>query len=194
MNHNKLKKYRRNASKLLAGLNDREYQQAVDWYSEAHDFAESLAVAYNVKLDKVAQVIAVLSPAVSWELNKKDANNLIAGFKQHIALDVRVSTYGQNKAKAINVLTGAQVLQPSAMKTFAFYTNILTAGMNDNVTVDRHAYKALHNIKRGGAVAPTKKEYEELEAAYQLLAEENNLTPPQFQAVVWVAYKKMVQR
>lgn len=194
MHKTKLKKYRNNANKLIDKLTDDEYDAAVDWYQEAHDFACELEITTGVKLDIVCQVIAILSPAVSWELNKKDAHNLLQCYESNLANKLKVSTYGANKDKALSVANELLTLQPTAMKTYAFYTNILTAGQNDNVTVDRHAYKALHNIAKGGSVRPSKKEYEELEEAYQILAKEHNLTPPQFQAVAWIAYKKQHKR
>ena len=191
---NRLNYYRKQARLLLDKLSSEEHDNAKYWYQEAHHEAMKLCRQHNITLNIAAQVIATLSPAVSWQQNLKDANNLIAGFNKGIQNLIRVSTYKANKRKAIAILYGDKTLEPSAMKTYAFYTNILTAGNNNNVTVDRHAYKALNNIAKGGSIKPTKAEYEELEIAYQILAREYGLTPPQMQAVVWVAYKKQVRR
>jgi hypothetical protein len=193
---NKLNYYRKQANKLLDCLTEEEYDKAVNWYAEAHEFAKDLAYQESITLDKICQVIAVLSPGVNWELNKKDAFNLCVAYKLGNGMDsyLKVSTYGFNKEKAIRILNGKEKLIDKAMKTYAFYTNILTAGNNSNVTVDRHAYKALNNIKKGGSVTVNKEEYKLLEHAYKQLAVEHNLTPPQLQAVIWVAYKKTHKR
>ena len=51
--------------------------RGLTWYYEAHLFASLLSQRYNIGITKVAHVISALSPAVSWEKNKQDAQNLI---------------------------------------------------------------------------------------------------------------------
>ena len=192
MHHQTLNKFRRNAEGYINSLTATEYNQAVNWYAEASDYAQTLSLMYPVTYDDVCKVIAVLSPAISWEQNKIAAKKLLNNYyngTQHT-----IAGYGANVKKALAILEGTTDLTNKSMKTYAFFRNILTAGKNDGVTVDRHAYKALHNVQAAGSVAVTKTQYKTLEEGYRLLAKEHKLTPPQMQAVIWVGYKKTVGR
>lgn len=187
-------KYKRNAAQYIAALTESEKQQAIEWYADAHKEALNLATIFAGKypLASIVKVIAVLSPGIQWEVNKRAAFCLLNNHAYNAGMTV--AGYGQNVAKAMAILDGAQDLLPSAQKTYAFYKNILTAGQNDGVTIDRHAFKALNNISKGGSVAITKKQYDQLELGYRQLADDYELTPPQMQALVWVGYKKVNNR
>ena len=167
-------------------------EAGLNWYSEANILANDLALQYYQDARTIAQVISALSPAVSWEVNKKDAINLTHGFSKSIARSIVVSTYGANKAKAISILAGIVEIQEKARKTYSFYKNIL---LDDNyVTIDRHAYKALHGIKKGGSEAITPKRYDSAVRAYQETAKQLGIKGYELQAIVWLQYKQEVGR
>src|SRR5687767_1063386 len=80
-----------------------------NWYIEAHNFAFILSQTYQINLDKVCAVISALSPAVSWDQNKKDAKALCQLFdlnlhNENVYQYHNFSTYGQNVQKAVNIL------------------------------------------------------------------------------------------
>lgn len=160
------------------------------WYQSANRFAVSLSNASGYTLDTICRLIAVLSPACSWEQNKTDAWDMATA--KGSLKDVTVSTYGANKAKAIDILEG----NPDAIggrKVTAFYHNILNPSCSDHVTIDRHAIKAAIGKKahKGGSLAPTAKQYNLASNLYKKLAAKHNLVPCEAQAVIWVTYKRI---
>lgn len=189
-----LNKYRRNATIFINSLTTPEKYQACHWYRIARQQAEEIGKETDFPIDIVCKVIAVLSVGINWKTNLKDARNLLNGYNRGIAEKIVVSTYKANKQKAINIINQTQDLLPSAKKTYAFYRNILNPYEDDTLTIDRHAYKALNGISKGGAVAISLTEYRKLETGYKILAEEYNLHPVSFQAMVWEGYKKHVKR
>lgn len=168
-------------------------QHGLTWYEDAYAFAQQLSNKYNVPIERVAQVIAALSPASKWERNKIDAEQLVASYyhRGYIgAVATTVTTYGPNKHKAINVLLGKQALTPdNGLKTYNFYNNILNPKNEFFVTIDRHAFNILSGNKKRGALKITAKDYYKACNVYRLLAKEKGLTPCQLQAITWVQYR-----
>jgi len=169
------------------------------WYLEAHKFAKQLSIEHNLSLDCVAGVIAVLSPACTWEQNKKDAEKVIQAYsllKTQGVKQVSVSTYAQNKLKALELIKDNKGLEATKtnLKTFNFSKNIINPLDDEHVTVDRHAVKALRGMKQGGSVNITAKEYKRAETAYKKTAKYLGILPAELQAVVWLAYKDEMGR
>ena len=185
-----------NLKQLIETVDINTIEHSKQWYVEARDFAQGLAMQYDITLSQAAQVIAALSPAVKWERNKQDATNVI----QCWALggtpeDVTVCTYGANKKKAFAILDGDTVInQKTSPKTYAFAHNIQYPYTSELVTVDRHAVKAYKGKQTGGREVIGAPLYRKVERAYRVLAEKEGLTPPALQAIVWVAYKEKVGR
>jgi len=173
-------------------------RDGLNWYNAANAFCEGLSNLYNVPMHQVCAVVAILSPAVSWDVNKADAERVIRAFStggEAKALNTKVSTYGNNRKKAVSVLLGAEFVKTRTnFKTYSFFRNILQPELASYVTIDRHAVKAYKGMKAGGSVTSTPKVYKLAEQAYKALAEHLNITPCQAQAVIWVQYKLEVGR
>lgn len=163
-------------------------EHGLQWYPKANDYAAELALAYSVSLDKVAQIIAILSPAVSWAVNKRDAESLL-----RLGERATVSTYGQNKSKALGVLWDLDQINPKALKTFSFYNNILKPKASaDYVTIDRHAIKAYKGLKKAGSVQITPKLYKTAANSYKRFAKALAIEPCELQAIIWLSYRANV--
>ncbi len=176
-----------------------EGYQGLMWYSTAHQFAKELAKQYKLPLETVTSVISVLSPAVVWDINKRDAKALIKAYYSRGFLGATattVSTYNQNKRKAISILLNKSELELTKTnnKTYNFHKNILKPTCLKHVTIDRHALKAFKGIKKGGSVFVSPSEYKRVGDAYRRTAEHLGLLPCQLQAIVWLAYKESVGR
>lgn len=176
-------------SKNLLGYLERAdvdtIEKGLNWYIEANSFAKELSLRSEFNtIDTIAQIISCLSPAVSWELNKKDATNLILSGG---SIQTVVSTYGFNKAKAIRILGGEEDLKLHARKTYCFYRNIMLD--SGYITIDRHAYKALMGKKKAGSEAITQKRYDTAVTTYMDTAKSVNLKGYELQAIVWLQYK-----
>jgi hypothetical protein len=150
---------------------------------------------YNVPADKVAKIVAVLSPVSKWERNKRDAWLLLswANLTEEQITNLPFGTYKANVRKAWRVYHDLEDLLPKSQKTFAFYRNIMLDP--DHVTVDRHAITAIGGVKflnkiasksASGAYSLTEYRYKKAADAYKNMANKYNLTPYQLQAIVWM--------
>lgn len=175
-----------------------ELEAGCRWYNEANQFAKQISYASGYSLNIVCRVVAILSPACNWETNKKDAARLIYACRDYIRgeapppHDVPVSTYGQNKRKAIDLLLhGIDTL--SGQKVTSFFYNIYKPDDTNYVTIDRHAIKAAigKQTHKGGSVSITKRQYEAAGKLYKRLAKKHNLKPNEAQAIVWLVYKRL---
>lgn len=120
-----------------------ELREGKMWYSNAFDTAKAIASRYDLPggIDTVAAVIAALSPNNRWNRNVRDAEALIRTYCAGGELDaLKVSSYGQNKVKAIRILKGESpddVL--GGNKVRAFYECIAN-GNSTAVCIDGHAF------------------------------------------------------
>lgn len=173
------------------------------WYPLAKEIATNIGLKYGVSTNTAAAVIAALSPNNKWERNCKDAENLIAayvagGIKQ--AADVKVCTYGANKAKALVILESEESGYDAILngrKVVAFYHCIM--GDDYAVVVDGHAYSVWIGERLTMKEVPAigKKLYaaivdDYVEAAGIINVMHGcNYTAAQIQAITWVAHKRI---
>ena len=191
--------------KLYRNATDQEQLEGAGWYVQAHEICKLIANKFSCPLPKVVGVVAALSPATNWQQNIADANNLILAWHHCIDPDqVVCTTYGPNKAKAINILNlngsnerdiEALLLHKSKVnKTTCFYLNILHPDNDDLVTVDRHAIRiALGNSIAVDNICMTEKRYRNITKAYQVAASGIDISAISLQAVVWCAYRRKMQ-
>ena len=185
--------------------NDSEQSAGRTWYTRAHKAALALSGPFACGVTTSAGVIAALSPNNKWERNLKDAQTLLDTFKTlgaYAATQVRVSTFDNNKAKALAIL---KLQSPSVtdvstvlngLKITAFYRCIL--GDSQTVCVDGHAY----SIWSGEHITTTKtpkispRLYAQIAADYtqaaQLISTPHDIIKPaELQAITWLAHKRL---
>lgn len=170
-----------------------------NWYTEANLFAQELSTKYRISLDKICGIIAGLSPAISWEQNKKDAEILALLYDLNLHNEAlehhRFSTYARNVLKCIDILNrDAEVIQAFSnkkcgFKTRYFYLNILKPTEQTGVTIDRHAVAIAEGRNYSEAKGLTPKQYNDYACQYIKIARENDLLAHELQAITWVAYK-----
>jgi hypothetical protein len=177
-----------------------EIQEGEDWYARANLIARNIGNAYNVDWETVAGVIAALSPNNRWDRNVADTERLVkaycaGGFD---ADAVKVCTFGNNKDKAIRILSGESPRDVlGGLKVQAFYGCIV--GDND-VCVDGHAY----SIWVGERIATSKtpkispKLYHSIASDYRVATDQINAItgkqylPSQVQAITWVVWRNQI--
>jgi hypothetical protein len=180
-----------------------ELADGATWYQRASKAAAIIASRYSLSADTVAGVIAALSPNNRWERNVSDADQLCRAFTLggYTAADrVKVSTYGANKLKALQILAGESPLDVlGGLKVRAFYGSII--GDDSAVCIDGHAYA----IWAGERIATTKtpkiglKLYNSISIDYIRAAVTingimgANYSPAQIQAITWLAYRRLVK-
>lgn len=156
-------------------------KRGLNWYKQANTFCKEIAHNTGLSVETVAMVVSALSPAVSWELNKIQAEQMINAFRDGLSLEtVTTSTYESNRLKAWDILQGKKVITVKSPKTYAFYRNLLLDV--DSVTVDRWMLRVMFNrpIKSLTAL-----KYRQCETILRDVANDLDLQPFQLQAITW---------
>jgi hypothetical protein len=175
-----------NIAAIYSSASEQDHN-AVNWYSEANEFAHDLAAKYTLPVDTVARLIAVLSPLQKWERNKYYAD---LALREHAATGIvprGCHMLSMNVAKAQDLLDGnGAKLGP---KTEAFYKNIL--GCRESVTVDSVAASiAIGWSDMPGGYKMSNACFDTIAQAYHLAASIVQLSPSELQAVTWVIARR----
>ena len=181
------------------------------WYSDAQKFTETLSLEFNnqISSNKIAGVIAALSPRNEWNRNKFDAVNLCKEFLSnkyyqlnlfgyHFLLNSKVCTFHANKSKAIKILLSDDSEIETILKgnkLINFYRCII--GDSEAICIDGHAFNIAANRVTSLAEVPpiSDKNYKIIANLYRetknfINKEYNlNLKTYQIQSVTWNKYK-----
>lgn len=182
----------RNITRVFRTASAYQIESAAQWYSDAYEVADALAVKHGLTVETTAAIIAVLSPMNSWGNNINLAARIIAGKGE-------ITTGGlpANIAKANRLIKGES---PSSVvggqKVTNFYRSILTRGA-EGVTIDRHAFDIAVNTRHTDATRPgiSKSLYAAISAMYTraavILSRETGMaiTAGQVQSVTWMAWR-----
>lgn len=187
------------------------------WYSDARTFASKLARKHGVSLEITAGVIAALSPGTEWTRNQRTADAFLRAYRD-CDLCARdrydLTTYGSRpiaKAYAIADLGTHGTPDPGTIehvlhgaKTVAFYRSIIDPDQTENVVIDGHGKSAALGVRVGNhdgyldtggksarpGIGVQRFEYAHLERAFLTAARKVGLLPAQFQAIVWLVWKR----
>jgi hypothetical protein len=184
---------------------DLERSNGKNWYRQAHRAALDLSGPFACGVITSAGVISALSPNNKWERNLRDAQTLFDRFKvlgADAASQVKVSTYGANKAKALTILKlqsptvddVAAVL--NGLKSIAFYRCIL--GDSQAVCVDGHAFSiwAGEHITTPKTPKISPRLYDQIADDYRAAARivstpSQPVNPSELQAITWLTHKRL---
>ena len=156
-------------------------KRGLNWYKQANVFCKEVAHNTGLKVETVAMVVSALSPAVSWELNKIQAEEMCNAFRDGLSLEtVTTSTYENNRFKAWDILQGKKTITVKSPKTYAFYKNLLLD--IDSVTIDRWMLRVMFN-RPLKSLTPLK--YRQCETILREAAIDLDLKPFQLQAITW---------
>jgi len=169
------------------------------WYQNARQASIELSGRYGINAMTAAGVIAALSPRNKWNRNLIDAENLINVFctaGADACSEVKVCTFGKNKAKAIAILElnslelDANESILSGPKLKEFFRCIVG---QDDVCIDGHAYSIWFGDRITLANVPSigVKLRRQIKTDYLAVAEHNNLTGYEVQAITWVAHRRL---
>lgn len=161
------------------------------WYFEVHDYCVSLSEKHGVPLIKVAAIMSVLSPNVSFVSNIKSLEAFL-----ETGGNCTVSTYSKQKAKADVIYTldnptedSVRLVIGKGLKTLSFFENIYRPHTSMSVTVDlwqvRWA-KSIRLIPKSAGEQPTIKQYRLISKRIQLRAKKLGMMPHEYQAMTWV--------
>lgn len=178
-----------NVLRVLDMATEDEWQQGMNWYSDAQALAVELAGMPNGRgdIERAAAVIAILSPMKEWQQNKQLARQAyrdggLSGGTFRPAV-VKVNRLLVDWVADIDgVVTGPKVR--------AFWAGIVSGGDTDTVTIDRHAFdvaigKRLSDAERNIGIGM----YRACERAYIRAARDRGLSAAQVQAITWTVWR-----
>jgi len=193
---------------VYALATDADIKAGKVWYSAARGYALRLARKHGVSLQVAAGVISALSPGTEWSRNKRNADEFIGHwrlFREAVLSRLDLTTYGRRPlTKAYAILTGSDIERTlNGDKTVAFYRSIVDPTQTSTVVIDGHAKSAALGVRVGNhdghtdagnvgtsGVKVNQFEYPHLERSFLNAAREVGLLPSQFQAIVWLVWKR----
>ena len=176
-----------NLDNYFALATDRDIDNGIAWYKQAHYICKDLAERYNTKLETVASIISALSPRNRWLQNIKDTKTVLdaihSGFGPE---DVKVCTFHKNKNKAFLLGKEQTSITDKSLKTFSFVNNI--AKLDDAyITIDVWHLRACFGTTIRST--PSRKAYDQIRRLTIAKAEQKGLKGYEYQAIVWNAIK-----
>jgi hypothetical protein len=201
--------YTRNLLRVFSLASIADIKGGKLWYPRARSFAARLAHKHGVSAETSAGVISALSPGCAWDRNKRSADEFLFHARKHGADCLNrtdLSTYGRRPlAKAWRIFNGKDPdsVLATGHKTHAFYHAIIDPKQTALVVIDSHAKSAAHGVRVG--IGPVKLsdakyvhkirvhnfEYAHLQRAFLEASARVGLLPNQFQATVWLTWRKL---
>lgn len=156
-----------------------------DWYPAARRIVGAIAAWSDVAPDRVAAMMAALSPRNPWNWNVQDAAAFALAVSRGDPEPPSATTFGANRRTAWNFGRGIGDWRSGALKVRSFVANIM--GDPDAVTVDVWAVR----VATGGAESAVKRgQYEAIADAYRTVADETGDTPRDLQAITWIVAER----
>lgn len=180
---------------VLEQATEQEIEDGRDWYHQALSFSCEQAKSFKIPVKTVTAVISAISPESKWALNMERTIEILDKQEQAI-----VTTYDQNKSKALKFLYGSLVPDISYgldywPKTGAFYQNIQYPKQANRVTLDRHSLRIAHGYyltaQESIYYGNTRAKYTKTEQVYKSLASRLGYLPNQLQAITWLTYRRI---
>ncbi len=182
----------------------RVWEQALSWEKEegaAYYDNQRERIALHARevisalpLERCVGAFAVLSPNNDEASNYKALRRCCLITVGALPQNAKVNAYGRDRNKALGILAGEPLDQHlRGRKVSAFYHNTLHPDDSTVVTIDGHMFGAWK-----GKRYPLKKVpniwqalYQEISSDMQEAAARCSLSAPRFQAVIWLAWKRL---
>lgn len=176
-------------AQLYDSTDDATRDRGRAWYAIAQREAELLALDYSVELSTAAGAIAALSPRMEWSKNLDAAATILRAATNGARSAPRVGL-GLSTRRAWSIAKGADPLSIlGGRKVRAFYRAIV--GDRDALTLDVWAARA---ARGSSAQQPTTdRDHAALDASYRVAAASAGEYPRDFQAILWIAARGIVE-
>lgn len=172
-----------------------EKNMGFHWYQDQHNYLKDMSTYFDVKLSITCGIVAALSPLISWSVNVNLAYHILK-FKGKLPRHLKTPCLPANLKKALKIYRTKKVFPTlSGFKVTQFYANLLNPFDENSITIDTFMIACYYDIfdrKETGKYA-REKGIEFLKSEIKELAQKYNLLPLQFQAIVWLAYHRVVR-
>jgi len=155
------------------------------WYYHAKDDVTDLANTHNIPFEKMAAIVAVLSPGNKWKGNLLAAERVMQG-------SPKVNAYPISLAKANKIKDSGDVSLVTGPKVTVFYQSLLDPkSVENNLVLDGHAINIWRGEKRAlkGLKKPSKETRQKMVDDYLKAAKELDVPVQSVQAVTWYIWK-----
>jgi hypothetical protein len=187
LSYNELVEVNNNLDKYFNLATDKDIDNGIAWYKQAHYICKDISNQYNMPIDVVASVLSALSPRNKWNQNVKDTITLLNAIHNNIPPEsIKVCTFHKNKQKAFLLGKGKTKITDKSLKTFNFVNNI--AYLDDNsITIDVWHLRACFGktIK----TTPNNTLYQQIKELTINKAKEKGLKGFEYQAIIWNSVK-----
>ena len=176
-----------NLDNYFALATDKDIDNGIAWYKQAHYICKDIAKQYNTTTEVVASIISALSPRNKWPQNIKDTITVLSAIHENRSPeDVKVCTFHKNKRKAFLLGKKQAEITDDSLKTFNFVKNIAHLD-ESNVTIDVWHLRACFGktIKN----SPGRKAYDQIRLLTIAKAEAKGLKGFEYQAIIWNSVK-----
>jgi hypothetical protein len=186
----------KNILAIYAEATPEEITAGMKWYTTANEIVKYLAEKYHKPECTVTGVLAALSPGTDWHQNIIDTVFILKMGEKAI-----VSTYGQNKRKALKILGMSDedeiftiLLHKSKInKTSQFFINILYPALGSIVTVGRHIVRVAYDEILNEQIYLTPNRYLSIQNAYYRCAQVEGMRANQLQAITWLTFRRLFE-
>ncbi len=152
-----------------------------NWYIDTQRFLQG---TFGIDYKLFAGILAATSPQVTvqmnWNLTCRIYHDYKAGREPNLAGCMRY-----HKPNVRRVLAGEPL---SGRKVQNFYQNLI--GNFNAVTIDTWMLRLFGWYNRHTRKTPTKNQYDRMARAFCKIARANDFEPAEFQAILWVKYRK----
>lgn len=177
-----IEKIEDNLRTALSLVSESDIIEGKNWYHVAYNFCLDTSKIYNIDVDVIIGMVAVLSPLAQWNYNKTLVEKILQGIEVHWKIPLNV-------VKARKILAEGKVFPTlSGIKVTNFYNSIKNANSEEFVVVDRWALRTAYNDYTLNAVSEVggEKAYWMISEAFRNIASENEYLPLELQAILWV--------
>jgi hypothetical protein len=176
-----------NLDNYFALATDRDIDNGIAWYKQAHYICKDLANRYNTKLETVASIISALSPRNRWPQNIKDTKTVLDAIHSGLSPDqVKVCTFHKNKEKAFLLAKEQTSITEKSLKTFSFVNNIAKLD-KASITIDVWHLRACFGTTIRST--PSRKAYDQIRLLTIEKAKQKGLNGYEYQAIIWNSVK-----
>ena len=176
-----------NLDNYFALATNRDIDNGIAWYKQAHYICKDLANRYNTKLETVASIISALSPRNRWPQNIKDTKTVLDAIHSGLSPDqVKVCTFHKNKEKAFLLAKEQTSITEKSLKTFSFVNNIAKLD-KASITIDVWHLRACFGTTIRST--PSRKAYDQIRLLTIEKAKQKGLNGYEYQAIIWNSVK-----
>ena len=176
-----------NLDNYFALATNRDIDNGIAWYKQAHYICKDLAERYNTKLETVASIISALSPRNRWPQNIKDTKTVLDAIHSGLSPDqVKVCTFHKNKEKAFLLAKEQTSITEKSLKTFSFVNNIAKLD-KASITIDVWHLRACFGTTIRST--PSRKAYDQIRLLTIEKAKQKGLNGYEYQAIIWNSVK-----